>query len=214
MLHACWHQSHTRKLTASVLVLSIRAVWDEVTAKYGGQADTIRTLEMSNRTAILRRNSSRHDGEAKLFIGLVCTVLLSVTPPALWDALEGVFTLVLVLSTGHRLGSYWSKTKAHNYTCMHGASCTLNPLQSIWVHTLNFLYSEISEDGFKRLRLLLQKFSPRSESGWKENVRVGLRKQHNINVIAFPPCCPLCLPSALTQPPQWIYMDLQGNRLH
>ena len=95
-------------LTAAVLVLSIRTVWDAVTAQYGGDAGVIQALVLSSRTAVLRRDSARNHCGTKLFVGQVGTVRLSVTLPALWDALKGVGTLVLVPSTGQRLGSHWS----------------------------------------------------------------------------------------------------------
>lgn len=98
----------TPVLTAAVLVLSIRAVRDAVTAQDGGQAEIIQTLIMPRRTVTLWRNSAGHHSGTRLFIGLVRTVRLSVTPPALWDALKGVRALVLVGTTGHRLGSSWS----------------------------------------------------------------------------------------------------------
>lgn len=98
----------TLQQRAAVLILSIRAVWDAVTAQYGGKAEIIQTLVMSNRTVILRRKSTRYRSGTKLFIGLVGTVELSVTPPTLWDTLIGVSTLVLVHTTGKRLGSCWS----------------------------------------------------------------------------------------------------------
>ena len=95
-------------LTAAVLILSVRAVRDAVTAQDGRQAKIIQTLEMPRRTVSLWRNSAGHHSGTRLFIGPVCTIWLSVTPPALWDALKGVRALVLVGTTGHRLGSNWS----------------------------------------------------------------------------------------------------------
>lgn len=84
------------KLTAAVLVLSIWTVRDTVTAQHRGQADRVGTLEMGRGTAVLRRKSSRYQGSTLFFVRLIGTVGLSVTPPALWDALEGVETLEVV----------------------------------------------------------------------------------------------------------------------
>lgn len=95
-------------LTAAVLVLSARTVQDAVTAQYGGQAVIIQTLVVSRWTGILRRNGARYHNGTKLFVRPVGTVELSVTPPAFGDTLKGVNTLVLVHSTGQRLGRYWA----------------------------------------------------------------------------------------------------------
>jgi len=107
-VHTLQTKTKTHVRTAAVLVLCIRAVRDAVTAQHGGEAGVVQTLEMSNRTAVLRRKSAGCHRGTKLFIGPVGTVQLSVTPPTLRDTLIGVQTLVLAHTTGQRLGSHQS----------------------------------------------------------------------------------------------------------
>lgn len=100
--------NHTNKLTAAVLILSIGTVQDSIAAQYGWQAEVIQTLVLSRRAVILRRNSARQQRRTELFIWAVIAVQLFVTPPALWNALKGICTLVLVHTAGQRLRRHWS----------------------------------------------------------------------------------------------------------
>lgn len=162
---------------------------------------------MSSRTVILRRNSTRYHSGTKLFVGLVGTVQLSVTPPAPWDTLEGVRTLVLVHTTGQRLGRYWSWGDISQGRCMHKLHINAESLIG-----LKSSFIDLRCFGEKSHRIVLRCFFRKSAKeviqGWKENVGAGVRKQHTC------PPCPLCRPLALAQSPQLIYMDLQGNWLH
>lgn len=98
--------------TAAVLVLPLRTVGDAVAAQYGGQAAAVQTPVLSSPTATLRGDGAGDVARTRLFVWLVGTVQLAVTPPAHWDALEVVRALVLVHATGERLGSNrsWSDT--------------------------------------------------------------------------------------------------------
>lgn len=97
-----------KKLTASVLIFSTGTICDSITAQYGRQAEGVQTAELSNRAAILRRNSAGHQRRAGVLVGSVDTVGLAVTPPDPWDALVDVGALVLLHTAGQRLRRHWS----------------------------------------------------------------------------------------------------------
>lgn len=102
------HSLSKRKLTAAVLVLPLGTVGDAIAAQYGGQAAVVQAAVPSSWTATLRGDGPGDLVRTSLFVGLVGTVRLAVTPPALWNALKVVRALVVVHATGRRLGSNWS----------------------------------------------------------------------------------------------------------
>lgn len=96
------------KLTTSVLIFSIGAVWDSIAAQYGGQTLSVGAAVLSYRAAVLRRDGAGNQRRAGLLVRLVRAVGFAVAPPALGDALVGVGTLVVVGTAGQRLRRHWT----------------------------------------------------------------------------------------------------------